>query len=137
LSRLRRICGDWNARSSADDDSKILGNPLIVRDPEGYRAIRNQVLKRALCVVSGHPRLNQKRRPLRDLAIVIDLELCRAVAFNAQAAMFMQNTKLVIGRPPPWLIGNPSELDFRNQPPGIARDSRVHRSSRSLPSRDR
>jgi hypothetical protein len=40
-------------------NSEILGDPLIVRDPEGYRAIRNQAFKRALCIASDDPRLKK------------------------------------------------------------------------------
>ena len=42
-------------------NSEILADPLIVTDPEGYRAIRNQVFKRALCIASDDPRLRQNK----------------------------------------------------------------------------
>jgi hypothetical protein len=40
-------------------NSEILAAPLIVTDPEGYRAIRNQVFERALCIASDDPRLSK------------------------------------------------------------------------------
>src|SRR6266478_3592064 len=42
-------------------NSEILADPLIVTDPEGYRAIRNQGFKRALCIASDDPRLRQNK----------------------------------------------------------------------------
>jgi hypothetical protein len=42
-------------------NSEILADPLIVTDPDGYRAIRNQVFKRALCIASDDPRQGKVR----------------------------------------------------------------------------
>jgi hypothetical protein len=49
-------------------NSEILADPLIVTDPEGYRAIRDQVFKSALCIASDDPRLLQNKSitELRD-----------------------------------------------------------------------